>query len=162
MKIIENALNVEQAELIKKNLLGANFPWFFQRGVNLQKDGYSQFTHIFYETALLNNSNYFNLIVPILNILKPKAFLKIKSNLLLKTDKIIEHGYHNDMIPIEDYKSKTAIYYVNTNNGYTRFTDKKIIKCEFNKLIYFDNKIKHSGSTCTDELAKVVINFNYY
>lgn len=162
MKIIQNALDLNQAESIKKRLLGAYFPWFFQDGVNTFKDGYGQFTHTFYNMQLLNNSNEFNLILPIIELLKPKSYLKIKSNLLPKTEKIIEHGYHNDMSPVKEYNSKTAIYYVNTNNGYTRFSDKKIIKCEFNKLIIFDNKIKHSGSTCTDELSKVIINFNYF
>lgn len=162
MKIIKNALDLNQAELIKKNLLGSHFPWFFQNGVNTVKDGYGQFTHNFYDMQLLNNSSYFNLIIPILEVLKPKSHIKIKSNFLPRTEKIIEHGYHNDVLPVKEYNSKTAIYYVNTNNGYTRFSSKKIIKCEFNKLIIFDNKIKHSGSTCTDELSKVVINFNYF
>ena len=56
---------------------------------------------------------------------------------------------------------KSAIYYVNSNNGYTKFKNGKKILSKQNKLIIFDNDQPHTGSTCTDERIRVVINFNY-
>ena len=69
---------------------------------------------------------------------------------------------HIDQDIKNNKKLKTAIYYVNTNNGYTKFkkNNKKIIS-EKNKLIIFDNDLEHTGSTCTDDRLRVVINFNY-
>ena len=43
---------------------------------------------------------------------------------------------------------------------YTNVNGKKILSKQ-NKLIIFDNDQPHTGSTCTDERIRVVINFNY-
>jgi hypothetical protein len=66
------------------------------------------------------------------------------------------------IIQIQKIKnSKTGIFYINTNNGYTKFKNKKLIKSEENKLIFFDSSKEHTGTTCTDELFRIVINFVY-
>ena len=57
-------------------------------------------------------------------------------------------------------KSKTAIYYVNTNNGYTVFKNKKI-KSEANKIIIFNGNTKHKVKYQTDRDTRIVINFLY-
>jgi hypothetical protein len=55
----------------------------------------------------------------------------------------------------------TAIYYVNSNNGYTKFKSGEEIKSLENRLIVFKCNLLHSGTTCTDEKRRVVINFNF-
>jgi hypothetical protein len=56
----------------------------------------------------------------------------------------------------------TAIFYINSNDGYTIFKkNKKIIKSKENKFIYFKSNSEHAGTTCTDQKVRVVINFNY-
>ena len=76
-----------------------------------------------------------------------------------KTEKIIEHGLHTDV----DYdNSKTAVYYCNTNNGYTRLVDGTTINSIENRMLIFDSKTPHTGSTCTDTPFRTVINFNYF
>ena len=60
-------------------------------------------------------------------------------------------------------KFKTAILYINTNDGYTRFKKKnKKIKSEENKLIDFNGRLSHTGTSCTDAPYRMVINFVYY
>ena len=54
--------------------------------------------------------------LPILNI---AALIRIKANFNPVTEKIITHGFHVDF-PVS---CTTAIYYVNTCNGYTEFED---------------------------------------
>ena len=58
---------------------------------------------------------------------------------------------------------KTAIYYMNTNNGFTYLKADKDIKvlCEENKIFIFDSKIEHASVSQTDENKRIVINFNY-
>jgi hypothetical protein len=90
--------------------------------------------------------------------LSVKSLLRVKANLLHKTEKTIEHGFHRDF----PYENNTAIFYLNTNNGYTKFKNKKIIKSEKNKLVDFNSSLEHTGSTCTDEDYRIVINFNYF
>ena len=57
-------------------------------------------------------------------------------------------------------KDKVAVYYVNTNNGYTIFKNKKI-KSEKNKIVIFDGNTKHKVKYQTDKDTRMVINCNY-
>jgi len=160
MKVINNFLNKDQFKIIQNDIFCTYFPWYLQTGILKAGDGHRQFVHNFYNDTDYVNSSYFKLLKPILQKLKIKALLRIKANLLMKTNKIIEHGFHCDF----KYKgATTAIFYMNTNNGYTKFKkNNRIINSEENKLIYFNNTMEHTGSTCTDEDFRVVINFNYF
>ena len=57
---------------------------------------------------------------------------------------------------------KVAIYYVNTNNGYTLFKNNKKVMSEKNKLVIFDANTEHASTTCTNQDYRIVINFNYF
>jgi len=56
---------------------------------------------------------------------------------------------------------KTSIYYFNTNNGYTLFKDGKKIDSVQNRLITFPSSMEHTGTTCTDQPFRLVLNMNY-
>ena len=131
------------------------FPWYLGPGKSFEGDGHLQFVHLFFSNNKINSPDFTKL-DPILKILKPKTLIRIKANLLSKTDKIIEHPYH-----IDCKDCKTAIFYINTNNGFTKFKNNKIIKSEKNKLIKFNSNLEHGGTTCTDTNVRIVINFNY-
>ena len=135
-----------------------NFPWFLAK-VNGPQDTCFQFVHTFFHDKKINSAFFqkrkINLL-PILERLKPKSLIRIKANLLTKSSKIIEHGYHID------YKNyTTAIFYINSNDGYTKFKNGPLIKSKENTLIKFNSNLEHTGSTCTDQNVRVVINFNY-
>jgi hypothetical protein len=157
VKIINNCLKKEEFIHIQDLMTNNFFPWYITWGVASNGKHDYQFTHTFYYDSEVK-SPYFNLLNNILEILKPSSLIRIKANLLTKTDKIIEHGYHIDT---KIKNSKTGIFYINTNNGYTKFKNKKLIKSEENKLIFFDSSKEHTGTTCTDELFRIVINFVY-
>lgn len=159
MKIIKEALN-KKISLEIKNILTSNiFPWFIHKGIVYNKENNYQLAHVFYNNNQINSTFFEILINPIIKILNPISIIKIKANLLPKNKKIIEHGMHVDFI---NKNSKTAIYYVNTNNGYTKFENDKKIISEENKLIIFNSNVKHTGTTCTDSDYRIVINFNYF
>jgi hypothetical protein len=161
MKEIKNFLSEEEFLNLQKNILGDYFPWYYNSYVINEKiDNFFQFTHIFYSNYSIQ-SNYFNIISPLIEKINPKAIIRIKANLLTKTDKIIEHGFHIDTDE-ETNKIKTAIFYCNTNNGYTKFKNNDIINSEENKLIEFDSNNYHTGTSSTDKNIRVVINLNYY
>ena len=95
-----------------------------------------------------------------LQSLKIKKLIRIKANLVLRTPKIKEHGFHIDNQIHK--KFKTAILYINSNNGYTRFKkNNKKFKSEENKLIDFNGRLQHTGTSCTDTQYRMVINFVY-
>ena len=84
----------------------------------------------------------------------------MKLNLNPRRSTIMEHGFHVDNdLP----KAKTAVLYFNDNNGYTLFekTGEKVYSKE-NRIVIFDNHLKHTGTTCTDKKRRVVMNINFY
>ena len=56
----------------------------------------------------------------------------------------------------------TAIYYLNTNNGFTKFENGDKVNSVANRMVIFDSNLKHTGTSCTDAHARMLINFNYY
>jgi hypothetical protein len=156
IKIIENCISKNDLQDIKDMFYSNAFAWYLQLGVNTIDDGYTQFCHIFYNNFNQNSQNFITL-KPIIDLLNPLSIIRVKANLITKTDKIIKHGLHTD----QDCKCSTAIFYLNTNNGFTEFEDGNKILSEENKLVIFDNFLKHTGTSCTDKNERIVINFNY-
>ena len=160
MKECKQFLNKKDFDEIYSITMGADFPWYFNPKITFNDDPkqHFQFTHTFYKENSVH-SDFFKYLNPILKIIKPSIIIRLKANLLTKTDKIIEHQMHKDTY--FNFKHKTAIFYLNNNNGYTKFINNLKIKSEENKFIEFDSDLLHTGSTCTDEQRRVVLNLNY-
>ena len=159
MKVHKNFLSKEEFDKIKEVLLDSNFSWFYNSKIlsDSQPLNTFQFTHTFFKDYLIQ-SNYFNLLKPIMDKIKCLSLLKIKANLLTKTNANIDYGFHTDYY---DDRVTTGILYINTNDGYTKFKDGVVEKSEENKYVEFNSKLFHSGSSCTNDNIRVVINFNY-
>jgi hypothetical protein len=165
MKIEDDFLDQEQFDTIIKRMEEYSFPWSYNDNIDNESDvDKFQFAHMFY----LENrpgSNAIQIVSPILAILKPISILRIKANLLTRTPNIIENEFHVDMSVMTEEKQKqwtTSIFYVNTNNGYTKFEDGTKVESVANRMITFPSTMKHTGTSCTDEKKRIVINFNYY
>ena len=166
IKIEDNFLDQEQFENIQRLLTGpSNFSWFFLDVIDFENEvDKFQFTHLFYIDSAPTSENV-QYVRPILEILKPLSIYRIKANLLTKTPKIIENEFHFDISDTTEEKMKqwtTSIFYVNTNNGYTKFEDGTRVESVANRMLTFPSNIKHTGTSCTDEKIRVVINFNYF
>ena len=91
--------------------------------------------------------------------LKCNSIINIKLNSTNYATKIKEGTYHCDY----NIKCKTAIYYLNTNDGYTKFQkDNKIIESIENRMVIFNSNLKHLGTNTTDSKRRLVLNFNYF
>ena len=174
VKIIDGLLDDETLkELQHRLLIGCDFPWYFNHNtIYGGKDAITDFqlTHTFYregENFGYIQSDGFKLIKPILKKIGCKILIKAKANLrTVAPEKDMIVGYHTD----DDervYESaygvtETAVFYVNTNNGYTIFKDsqEKVDSIE-NRLVTFPTEKEHCGVSCTDKKQRVVINFNY-
>jgi len=164
--IIDDYLPKEIAQEIEDYLIGPNaqFPWFYNQNVVAPGDGKMnlhnhQFTHVFYKNWQ-PHSTYFSIIEPIVMKINPKCLERIKANLNPVTDEKIVYDWHVDIRGINPY-AKTAIYYVNTNNGVTMFEDGTEIESIANRLVVFDQNIRHTGTTCTDQKVRCLLNLNY-
>ena len=89
-----------------------------------------QFIHIFLDTKhggiTITDKRIYSLIEPLVNKINPDEWYRIKMNLNLCSDQILEHGMHIDN-PTTRKDAYTAIFYINDNDGYTVFkTGEKI------------------------------------
>ena len=154
MNIYKNFIKKEYSNKINTELLKPYFPWFYNKNQNNKDTSYM--FHLFFNGTNVN-SDYFYLIEPILKKLKIKNLLNVRANLCLKRPSKCD--WHVDKLT-QDLKHKTAIYYVNTNNGYTLFKNKKV-NCEKNKIVIFDADQKHKAKIQTNTDTRMVININY-
>lgn len=159
-EVIDNFLSQENHRIIADAMLGGDFPWYYNDHIVAPNEGDSvynyQFTHTFYADHSWN-SEFGRLLTSLVDAIQPKAIIRIKANLNPVTDNIIDGGWHTDYA----FACKTAVYYVNTNNGYTRFKSNQIVESVANRLVIFDSHDLHTGSTTTDTKARCVINLNY-
>ena len=134
------------------------FNWYWNDGISYKKDGEYQFIHFFYRDNH-EPTETFSHIDPCLSSFNMKKIYRIKANLRSKTIFHRKSLYHTD--GPEWGPHKTAILYMNTCNGYTKFKKGGKVKSVENRVVIFDSDLEHAGVTCTDEKRRVVVNFNY-
>ena len=163
MDIIDDFLPSYQFKQVSSLLIGDAFPWYYNDGIVIPfSPGSFQFTHTLFDRRPPWNgpSQYFPFMEVFLPRLKiyPEKLYRIKANLRTKTIFHRNGGYHVDAFPCP----YTAVFYVNSNNGYTKFKKSgKIVKSVANRIVIFNSNLEHSGYSCTDENTRVVINFNW-
>ena len=159
-KIKDKILKKEIFKPIQKLLMSNDFPWFYSDSQTGTKIDSSFLYHSFYHNHIIN-SGFFNILDPLLNYLKPVSLINIRANLQLNRAKV-DSNYHVDDIPATALKHRTAIFYVNTNNGCTEFIDGDKVDCVENRMLIFPSKLAHRVVAQTDTDQRIVINFNYF
>jgi hypothetical protein len=161
IRIIDNFLTKEEHEKICAELFSDVFPWYFNEYVVDPKEPQSvdsfQFVHTFYRYHTLT-SNFYSVLAPIIEKIKPQALVRIKANLIPVAKEIFVSEFHTDNL----FKCLTGIYYLNTTNGPTVFETGERVNSVANRFVVFDSDLKHASSRCTDHKRRCVINFNYF
>ena len=164
MKIEDNFLDQKEFDKLQAFMMGDDFVWHYNDGIDDERElNKFQFIHMFYYTPT-SCSGYFEKLNPILKKINPVSLFRIKANLLTKTPTIVENEFHVDIDKMPEERLKqwtTSIFYINTNNGYTKFEDGTKVESVANRMVTFPADTKHTGTSCTDERTRVVINFNY-
>ena len=168
-EVIDNFLSDYYFKSISKEVLGVKFPWYFNDQViddGSNRDDRFQFVHGIFSSQGVNPypdreqySEWYSLFKPVLTKLQVQGLMRIKLNSNTRTFFHRKSKYHIDISNIAG--SKTAIYYLNTNNGWTRFKKGGKVRSVANRMVIFDSNLEHSGVTCTNEQRRVVVNFNY-
>lgn len=166
IKIIDNFLDKQSFKDMENIFMSKDFPWYFST-IDLKSDNELlnyQFVHMIVKDDKFNcviNSDYFKYMNVFLKKLKAKEVFRIKLNLQTVQNEIITHPFHTD----NAHKNcKTAIFYLNTNNGQTIIKNKNEIlgiKSVANRMVVFNSNLYHAGTSHTDEKRRMVINFNY-
>jgi hypothetical protein len=111
------------------------------------------------------NSVEFDPLHPLLLRLNVLFLFRVKANLYYREDKIAPHGFHTDIGMYPENvreKIKTAVYFVNTNNGKIMFEDGTQIDSVANRVVIFPMMTQHCGTSCTDQPYRCVVNINYF
>ena len=170
-QIIDNFLPEEHFDKISNLLMGSGMIWNYNDVVDYRGSGSkTQFTHTFFSSTKGFISPLSDIVKPFIDPLKIKTLIKIKANLNVKceeNDRESKFHYDHELVgsklPDGTLTSYTAIYYVNTNNGYTLFKDGNFkVDSVANRLVIFDSSKLHKAVRCTDKEKRVVINFNYF
>ena len=162
VKIIDNFLDQSTFENVESVLMGSGIPWFYHPHVD-DKDEVGerfQFTHIFYKGDC-PTSGQFDMMLPLIDKLESKVLFRIKANLLTRTLDREMHTFHTDIPDQWNKHFYTSIFYINTNNGFTTLIDGTTVNSIANRMVIFPAHMSHTGTTCTDQKIRVVINFNY-
>ena len=97
---------------------------------------------------------------PILDKLPDMGFLqRVSLNLTFATPNPYISDYHADN---NAQNSFTNIFYLNSNNGGTKFKDSgEIVQSKRNRLVMFPSFRKHAAVNTTDTKLRWVLNINY-
>tara|TARA_B000000565_G_scaffold246817_1_gene215754 strand:+ start:662 stop:1249 length:588 start_codon:yes stop_codon:yes gene_type:complete len=178
IRIVDDFLPRGDYLQIKEHLIDKpDIPYSFYEGKVYGKDANknlqdSHMCHAFYHLNRFPHepvtTQYLGLMLPIIARCRVLAIHRIKANLeTYSGSEPYESEYHVDWENEENIKSnmQAAIYYVNTNNGYTDFKDgEEVRKVESvaNRMVFFDAELPHRGVSSTDTRYRSVINFNWF
>jgi len=163
-KVIDNFLDKHVANRIHDVVHCTDFPYYFHDHIAHGKEEQSldrfQFVHALKSNKYKTTSSFYDqLCLPIADKLEINFndVLRCKVNLSMVSKEPYKSGFHID----NDGPHQVAIYYVNTNNGYTELITGEQIQCVKNRLLIFDGMIEHRAVKQTNTKTRVNININY-
>lgn len=159
--IKDNHLSEKEMSDLENFLISDKFPYYYNvniAGEDVENNGLFMFNHI-----LIHKdgecSNVGNMITNIIMKNIPhKNIFRSKINFYLKSETLKKHKFHKDD---KNESIKIALFYINTNDGYTEFEDGTIINSLRNRLVLFPCKLKHRSTTTTNTRHRLNININY-
>ena len=160
MKIIDNFLEQSYFDKINQVITTAEIPWYVTTDISIKGE---TFDNLFYQThSFFDNhticSPYFEVMREMLEKLEVKALIRMRANMYPGREKLSSHGWHIDC----PFDNKTALFYINSNDGYTEFKDGTKISSVKNRLVIFNSKEEHRSTDCTNDYARFNININYF
>ena len=164
VQIYDNFLETTLFKPIQEIMTGPNFNWVYNDKIIDRNDDVFQFTHLFFRGAKQAGWSPQTInINPVLNAIAPRAWTRIKVNLGTRDPKHTMGGWHTDAKVGELSENiTTAIFYMNTNNGYTLLETEEKIESVENRLVVFPCDMLHTGVSQTDTKIRVTLNFNFF
>ena len=159
-EVIDDFLSDEEFSALSSIVMSDCFYWFWNPVITKDAEiNVGQFYHQFYMCNSDKQSDFFPILQPLLSKLGQLVLFRVKANLNPRDSIHTKLGdYHTDF---PGFKSTTAIFYLNTNNGWTQFDQSQKIHSRSNRLVVFPQELMHVGFSCTDEPSRVLININF-
>lgn len=167
IQIFDNALNQQSFDNISSLIMSINFAWYYKpestqkyaKMADLAESHYSyQFTHMFYFDQVPMSEHFMPTMIPVLEKLNCFSLVRMSANFMPPMQENYIQGMHTD----SPTQCRSAVLYLNTNNGKTVFESGKEIESIANRLVIFDSNLKHSGVTTTDLSGRYVLNVLFF
>ena len=167
VKLIDNFLTKFTHQRIYKDVVKDKyFPYYYHEVVTYDNNNEEEdvrqlsFVHGLYAGKKILSPWFNQLALPILDKLQIEEgkLIRVKVNLNPNQTQPITSSWHIDH---EKGNYETAIYYCNTNNGYTELESGEKIESIANRIAIFDGQLKHRGVTQTNTKGRFAININY-
>jgi len=167
-KIIDNFLSEEEHQDIYRRLMheqmpleemGQTVPMYFSENSAYpgDTDGGGHWYNPLYLDPHPVSDHFEPICYPILKNVAVKAVVRARVNWYYKTPEIIEHAMHTDL----DSPIDNLLYYVNTNDGYTKLQCGTKIESIANRAVFFQGHLDHCSTTTTDQLLRCNVNINF-
>ena len=160
IKIIDDFLPEEEFLNIKNLMESREFPWYFNRSKIFIGDNKGQHVHVFFKHGQ-RNSEYLEMWNNFMRKIEATKCYRIKANMTLKSSSQIadDTEWHIDD---QGDALKTAVFYINSNDGYTELESGVRVGSVANRACIFDSTLKHRGVGHTSpDHHRIVVNFNY-
>lgn len=166
-EIIDNFLSDQEFKKVKSEFVDSEVEWYYNSAVSsAEEDGCNNywnwyFTHSVYYFDVPQSSKY-NLLDKIFKYKFHKrspfrSWIRIRANWYPFTPDIKEHQPHSDYI----FDHNSAVFSLNTCDGFTRMSNGDIINSVENRLVIFNGKEIHNSSTTSNSKYRMNINFNW-
>jgi hypothetical protein len=161
IEIIDNFFEKDFFDGFQNFVMGQEFKWSRTDHTTSTEDNIQSLTYVLYndDKGKVPDELYYKLRSAFASKINIHTFIRMKFNCYFATEDKQTFPYHVDQDCIA--KFKTAVFYINTNNGGTKFKTGEFVESVANRIAIFDGDIEHATVTCTDQPARAVLNLNY-
>jgi hypothetical protein len=154
-RIVDDFLEIGDYNNLVNDLLGDQFDWYHNHDSN--RDDLHYFAHIFY-TNYGFSSKFANKLNPFIKKINPASFVHIRATLFSKSEEVVEFAPTNEFA----FKHKCVLYFVNDNDGYTKLPCGTKLHSKDNRAVFFDVDKPYIDTTCTNDVFRMTMAFNYF
>ena len=151
-----NFLKYPTFKELQKIVTAKDFPWYYieSRGEPEQYNNLLYYDHEFSKVVTPKLKRILGTIC-----LQLGAIAVLRINVNSTPRNAPEQTWHTDWVL--STPSKTCVFYLNDNDGYTEFKDSKVNSVA-NTAVVFDTNIEHRGVPPTNVDRRLVLNINYF
>ena len=166
-RIIDDVLSEDDLIKIEQNVLQAPIFKAFDSTASEQSDNVYDvmMSRVFFSSLYSRyqepgfNKEYLPYFYPLLDKIVSGFLLRVSLNLTFATPNPYVSEFHVDT---EVENSNTCVYYLNSNNGGTKFRDSgEIVQSQRNRGVIFPSHFSHAAVNTTDTKLRWVLNINY-
>ena len=164
-RVIDNVLSEDNLINIEQNVLEAPIFAAYQSTASQQSNNVYDvmMSRVFYSSyypLCEYNREYLSYFHPLLDKVVDGGFLlRVSLNLTFATPNPYVSEFHVDT---DLSNSRTCVYYLNSNNGGTKFRNSgEIVQSQRNRGVIFPSHFSHAAVNTTDTKLRWVLNINY-